>query len=150
MEKEASFPSPDESAIHDKVTKKRERGLALPLSRARVCVRVCGRCRFVLLLKTTIVNSLNVLLNNLLQHEKMAKPKLVVVVVSLTHFVFIDFRHRVEDGHETDEAHRHNENNHRGDFQPRRIVRVKLEDGVARAAASRGDVGPRPGAWSFA
>ena len=74
----------------------------------------------------------------------------VVVVVSLTHFVFIDFRHRVEDGHETDEAHRHNENNHRGDFQPRRIVRVKLEDGIVRAAASRGDVGPRPGAWSFA
>lgn len=84
------------------------------------------------------------------RNDSDAKLVVVVVVVSLTHFVFIDFRHRVEDGHETDEAHRHDENHHRGDFQPRRIVRVKLEDGIVRAAASRGDVGPRPGAWSFA
>jgi len=81
---------------------------------------------------------------------KLVVVVVVVVVLSLTHFVFIDFRHRVEDGHETDEAHRHDENHHRGDFQPRRIVRVKLEDGIVRAAASPGDVGPRPGAWSFA
>lgn len=84
------------------------------------------------------------------RNDGEAKLVVVVVVVSLTHFVFIDFRHRVEDGHETDEAHRHNENHHWGDFQTRRIVRVKLEDGIVRAAASRGDVGPRPGAWSFA
>ena len=38
MEKEVNFPSPDESTIIEKVTKKRERGLALPLSHA--CVRV--------------------------------------------------------------------------------------------------------------
>jgi len=139
MEKEPSFPSPDESTINKKVTN-------------NVCVCVCvWSMSIVLLLKTTIVNSLNVLLNTLLQHETIAtRNSFVVVVVSLTHFVFIDFRHRVEDGHETDEAHRHDENHHRGDFQPRRIVRVKLEDGIVRAAASRGDVGPRPGAWSFA
>jgi len=148
MEKEANFPSPDESAIHDKVTKKRERGLALPLSRTRVfvvdvdCIIIKNYyCKFT---KRSAKYSSST------RNDGEAKLVVVVVVVSLTHFVFIDFRHRVEDGHETDEAHRHNENHHWGDFQTRRIVRVKLEDGIVRAAASRGDVGPRPGAWSFA
>jgi len=147
MEKEASFPSPDESTIIDKVTKKRERGLALPLSRTRVfvvdvdCIIIKNYyCKFT---KRSAKYSSST------RNDGEAKL-VVVVVVSLTHFVFIDFRHRVEDGHETDEAHRHNENHHWGDFQTRRIVRVKLEDGIVRAAASRGDVGPRPGAWSFA
>lgn len=149
MEKEANFPSPDESTINKKVTNKRERGLVLPLSPARVCV--CGRCRMYYYKNYYCkFTKRSAKYSSSTRNDGEAKLVVVVVVVSLTHFVFIDFRHRVEDGHETDEAHRHDENHHWGDFQTRRIVRVKLEDGIVRAAASRGDVGPRPGAWSFA